>query len=81
MAPPSWATVTQTTLLNKFLPLYETYHASTKRYQPFWDTINAAFVQEFPFLAEGVTPESLDDKEFEVYSGQLAKLYNVCPSF
>lgn len=77
MAPPSWANEAQTGLLNNYLPLYETYHASTKRYQPFWDTINAAYLQEFPFLPDGVNPKSLDEAEFALYSKKLAKLYSV----
>jgi hypothetical protein len=79
MAPPSWATEPQTVLLTNYLPLYEVYHASTKRYQLFWDTINAAFLQEFPILSDGVTPESLDETEFAEYSAKLAKLYLVRP--
>ncbi|KAJ2914680.1 hypothetical protein MD484_g5746, partial [Candolleomyces efflorescens] len=75
MAPPSWATAPQLVLLTNYLPLYEAYHASTKRYQPFWDTINAAFLQEFPILPDGVTPESLNETEFAEYSAKLAKLY------
>ncbi|RXW14547.1 hypothetical protein EST38_g11302 [Candolleomyces aberdarensis] len=75
MAPPSWADEAQTGLLNSYLPLYETYHASTRRYQPFWDTIYSAYLQEFPVLAKDVTPESLDEAEFALYSANLARLY------
>ena len=78
MAPKGWTTEAQSALLHQYLPLYDE-HALTKRYQRFWDTINAKYLQEFPILPEGVGPDSLDDEERRAYSEALNKLYSVCP--
>jgi hypothetical protein len=63
--------------LHQYLPLYDK-HALTKRYQRFWDTINAKYLQQFPILPEGVSPDSLNDEERRAYSENLNKLYSVC---
>jgi hypothetical protein len=77
MAPPSWATDKQAKLLTDYIPLYETYQESTKRYQPFWDVVNAAFLKEWPVLPPGSNPEAFNEAESKVYSDNLAKLYKV----
>lgn len=77
MAPPSWATDEQTALLTSYVPLYETYQSTTKRYQPFWDMINAAFLEKWPILPPGVKPQDLSEVDFAQYSENLAKLYKV----
>lgn len=77
MAPKGWTTESQATFLTRFLPLYDTY-AVRKRYQPFWDTINAKYLREFPILPEGVSAESLSEGDYKNYSEELNKLYTVC---
>jgi hypothetical protein len=66
-------------LLNGYIPLYESYQASTRQYQLFWDKINAVFLENWPILAAGVTPESLNEEELEAYTKALSKLYSVSP--
>ncbi|RXW15646.1 hypothetical protein EST38_g10204 [Candolleomyces aberdarensis] len=75
MAPKGWTTDALSAFLHQYLPLYDK-HAFTKRYQPFWDTINAKYLQEFPILPEGVSPDSLNDEERQAYSETLNKLYS-----
>jgi hypothetical protein len=77
MAPKSWASDPQLELLMRYVPLYKSYQASTKQYQPFWDKINALFIQNWPILAPGVTPDSLNEEESEAYTKALTKLYSV----
>lgn len=77
MAPPSWATEKQLVFLTGYVPLYETYQQS-RRYQPFWDLINAAFLKEWPILPPGPNPDALSTKdESKAYSKALTKLYKV----
>jgi hypothetical protein len=77
MAPKGWASDSQSTLLTSFIPLYEQYQNTTKRYQPFWDLINAAYLKEFPILALGVSVDDLDEDALKAYSDQLVKLFTV----
>lgn len=76
MAPKGWTTEAQAALLTEHLALYDEY-AFRKRYQPFWDTINAKFLQQFPILPEGVSIESLNDEERQSYTEKLNRLYSV----
>ncbi|KAJ2926544.1 hypothetical protein H1R20_g10550, partial [Candolleomyces eurysporus] len=76
MAPKTWATVPQAAFLSSYLPLYETYQTSVRRYQPFWDKVNAEYLKRWPILPAGVSAETLDEVEFEVYSNNLNKLYS-----
>ncbi|RXW14658.1 hypothetical protein EST38_g11196, partial [Candolleomyces aberdarensis] len=75
MAPKTWATDPQTELLTSYIPLYESYQASTRQYQPFWDTIFALYLENWPILDAGVTPDSLNEDEFAEYTTALNRLY------
>jgi hypothetical protein len=77
MAPPTWATKDQTVFLTGHVPLYETYQATTKKYQPFWDMVNAEFLEKWPILAPEVNAQDLTEGAFQEYSKELAKLYKV----
>ena len=77
MAPKGWTTDAQAEFLASYLPLYDTY-AVRKRYQPFWDTINASYLRKFPILADGVSAESLNEEDRRSYTEELNKLYTVC---
>jgi hypothetical protein len=77
MAPPTWANDEQTTFLTSYVSLYETYQSTTRKYQPFWDMINAAFLEKWPILAPGDNPQDLTGDAFRQYSKDLAKLYKV----
>jgi CTP:phosphocholine cytidylyltransferase-like protein len=77
MAPKGWTTNAQAEFLTSFLPLYDTY-ALRKRYQPFWDTINAKYLRQFPILPEGVSADSLNEEDRQSYTQELNKLYMVC---
>ncbi|KAJ2929122.1 hypothetical protein H1R20_g7974, partial [Candolleomyces eurysporus] len=76
MAPKSWASMPQAAFLSSYLPLYETYQTSVRQYQPFWDKVNAEYLERWPVLSPGVSAESLDKVEFKVYSNNLNKLYS-----
>lgn len=76
MAPKGWTTEAQAAFLTEYLSLYDTY-ALHKRYQRFWDTINAKYLEKFPILPTGVTADSLDDDERKSYTESLNKLYSV----
>ncbi|KAJ2921598.1 hypothetical protein H1R20_g15504, partial [Candolleomyces eurysporus] len=76
MPPKGWASDPQAELLTSYIPLYETYQNTTKRYQPFWDVVNAAYLQQWPILPPGVKVDDLDEVAFQVYSDQLNKLYS-----
>ncbi|KAJ2932248.1 hypothetical protein H1R20_g4856, partial [Candolleomyces eurysporus] len=76
MAPKSWASTPQAAFLSSYLPLYETYQTSVRRYQPFWDKVNAEYLERWPVLPPSISAESLDEVEFKVYSNNLNKLYS-----
>ncbi|KAJ2925515.1 hypothetical protein H1R20_g11579, partial [Candolleomyces eurysporus] len=76
MAPKSWATDDQGDLLTGYIPLYKTYQATTKRYQPFWDIVFPQFLQRWPILPDGTTVESLNEEEFNEYVKRLDKLHS-----
>ncbi|KAJ2919076.1 hypothetical protein MD484_g1361, partial [Candolleomyces efflorescens] len=75
MAPKSWADDAQYEFLMSYFPLYEKYHSTTKRYQPFWDVLYPAYTQKWPILPSGTNPEDLEGERFDEYSLKLAKLY------
>ncbi|RXW13409.1 hypothetical protein EST38_g12446 [Candolleomyces aberdarensis] len=75
MAPKGWTTDAQATFLTSYLTLYDNY-AITRRYQPFWDIVNAQYLENWPILPEGISPESLGEDEFKAYSDSLSKLYS-----
>ncbi|KAJ2927456.1 hypothetical protein H1R20_g9638, partial [Candolleomyces eurysporus] len=75
MAPKGWTTDAQAAFLTEYLSLYDKY-ALNRRYQPFWDTINAKYLRRFPILPEGVSAEGLSEEEHQAYSEKLSKLYS-----
>ncbi|KAJ2924243.1 hypothetical protein H1R20_g12850, partial [Candolleomyces eurysporus] len=55
--------------------MYERYQSTTRKYQPFWDFINPAFLEKWPILPAGTKVEDLDETAFKNYSESLNKLY------
>ncbi|KAJ2927769.1 hypothetical protein H1R20_g9321, partial [Candolleomyces eurysporus] len=75
MAPLSWATAKQTELLTSYVTLYKD-QGTMRKYQLFWDTLNVAFLKEWPILPPPRTSlDMLNEEETQAYSDALAKLY------